>query len=69
MSAPCLAFPNADDPFIIDTDASETSIGAELSQVQNGQEVVISHTSNILMHEQKRWCTTQKELLAVVKFI
>ena len=69
LSAPCLAFPNADDPFILDTDASKTSIGAELSQVQNGQKVVISYASNILMHEQKRWCTTQKELLAVVKFI
>ena len=48
LSAPCLAFPNTDDPFILDTDASETSIGAELSQVQNGQEVVISYASNIL---------------------
>ena len=58
-----------DDPLILDTDVSETSIGAELSQVQNGQEVVFSYASNILMHEQKRLCTTQNELLAVVKFI
>ena len=54
LSAPCLAFPNADDPFILDTDASKTSIGAELSQVQNGQDIVISYASNILRHEQKR---------------
>ena len=29
--AHCLAFPNPDDPFILDTDASDLSIGAELS--------------------------------------
>ena len=49
LSAPCLAFPNADDPFIPDADASKTSIGVELSQVQNGQEIFISYASSFLM--------------------
>lgn len=37
MSQPAvLAFPKSDGLFILDTDASDHSLGAELSQVQNG---------------------------------
>ena len=38
LSAPVLKLPNNRDYFILDTDASQNSIGAELIQVQNGQE-------------------------------
>jgi hypothetical protein len=31
--------------FILDTDASDLAIGAELSQVQDGQEKVIAYSS------------------------
>ena len=34
VCAPVLAYPNAVDPFILDTDASGTAIGAELIQVR-----------------------------------
>ncbi len=68
ITAPCLAYPTATDPFILDTDASEQTIGAELLQIQDGKECVISYASNTLIREQVRWCTTRKELLAVVKF-
>ena len=43
-------------------------MGAVLSQVQNGQERVIAFESVALTPEQKRYCTTRKELLAVIKF-
>lgn len=40
MSKPAvLAFPKSDGLFIIDTDASDHSLGAEFLQVQNGREV------------------------------
>ncbi|VDH98114.1 Hypothetical predicted protein [Mytilus galloprovincialis] len=67
-SAPLLALPNTSDPFILDTDASDYAIGADLSQVQNGEEMVVCYASCTLTPEQRRYCTTQKELLAVVRF-
>ena len=34
---PALGLSNSQDPFILDTDASDAAIGAELIQVQNGK--------------------------------
>ena len=65
---PVLALPNSKDLFILDTDASDFAIGAELIQVQEGQERVIAYGSFSLAPEQRRYCTTRKELLAVVRF-
>ena len=67
-TAPVLAYPNSDDMFILDTDASDHSIGAVLSQVQDGTERVISYGSFVLTPEQRKYCVTRKELLAVVRF-
>ena len=68
ISAPCLTYPNSKDTFVLDTDASDTSIGAVLSQIQDGKEMVICYASHVLLKPQRRYCTTRKELLAVVKF-
>ena len=68
-STPVLGIPTSTDPFILDTDASNFAIGAELIQVQNGQERVIGYGSYTLSKEQRRYCTTRKELLAVIRFI
>ena len=65
---PVLALPNKDDSFVLDTDASNEAIGAELIQLQNGEEKVIAYGSYALTKEQRRYCTTRKELLAVVRF-
>ena len=67
-SPPVLALPNLEDEFILDTDASDFAIGAELLQVQGGVEKVIAYGSFALTKEQRRYCTTRKELLAVVRF-
>ncbi|GFR71231.1 Pol polyprotein [Elysia marginata] len=67
-TTPVLGIPTSTDRFILNTDASDYPVGAELSQVQNGQEKVIGYGSYTLSKEQRRYCTTRKELLAVVKF-
>ena len=68
VCAPVLAYPNTKDQFILDTDASDKAIGAELIQVQNGQEKVISYGSHSLTSSQRNYCTMHKELLAVIRF-
>ena len=66
VSAPVLAFPIPDGQFILDTDASDGAIGAVLSQVQGEETHVIAYASN--SKAQQNYCTTRKELLAVVHF-
>ncbi len=68
MSAPILAFPNNTDMFILDCDASNRAIGAELIQVQDGMERVVGYSSYVLTPAQRKYCTTRKELLALVTF-
>lgn len=65
-STPILAYPTLDDLFILDTDASGMAIGAVLSQVQNGTEKVIAYFSRALKRVERNYCTTRRELLAVV---
>ena len=68
ISAPMLAHPSPDRLFILDCDASGTQIGAELSQVQNCVIKPICYASHVLIKQHQNYCTTRKELLAVVKF-
>ena len=65
---PVLGLPNSEDFLILDTDFSDAAIGAELIQVQNGEERVIAYSSFALTPEQKKYCTTRKELLSIVRF-
>ena len=67
-SVPVLGCPKADEPFILDTDASDFAIGGVLSQIQDGKERPISFASKVLNSAQRDYCTTRKELLAVVMF-
>ena len=55
--------------FILDTDASGTAIGAVLSQVQDGEERVLAYGSRCLSSMEQNYCTTRRELLAVVHFV
>ena len=67
-SVTVLGCPRAEDSFILDTDASDFAVGGVLSQVQDGQERPISFASKVLNPAQRDYCTTRKELLAVVVF-
>lgn len=67
-SPPVLAYPNNEDPYVLDTDASGVSVAAALYQLQNGREKPISFASLTLTPSQRKYCTTRQELLAVVVF-
>ena len=69
IEAPVLAYPQSEGLLILDTDASNVSISGCLSQVQNGVEKVLAYGSKALSSAQRRYCTTKRELLAVVKFV
>lgn len=68
ITAPCLSYPQDEGHYILDTDASHIAIAGCLYQMQNGQEKPIAFSSHTLLPEQKRYCTTRKELLAVVRY-
>lgn len=55
--------------FVIDADASNDGMGAVLSQVQGGEEKVISYYSKTFSKPERRYCVTRRELLAVVSSI
>ena len=55
--------------FILDTDASETGIGAVLSQCNpNGNEHVIACACRLLTKPERNYCMTRKKLLALGHF-
>ena len=68
-TAPVLAYPVPGAPYILDTDASNTGIGAVLSQVIDGVEHVLGYASRSLSKTERNYCVTRKELLAVVHFV
>jgi len=53
-------------PCILDTDASDVAVGGVLSQVINGVERPIAFFTEVLGSTQKNYCTTRRELLAII---
>ena len=68
-TAPLLVMPNSTDPFILDTDASQCTIGGVLSQIQDGVEHPVAYASKKLSRAEMNYCVTRKELRAVVFFL
>lgn len=65
-TAPILTCPNFDLPFVVQTDASDFGLGCVLTQVQQGEEKVISYLSRSLTKSERRFSTVEKECLAVL---
>jgi len=68
-SAPVLALPDSNGYYILDTDASSTGTGAVLSQMVNGEEKVLFYASHSLSKSERNYCTTRRELLAIVRYL
>jgi len=64
-----LSLPVPDCTYILDTDASEFGIGGVLSQIVNGKEKVLFFASNSLTSTERNYCTTRRELLAVIQYL
>jgi hypothetical protein len=66
ISAQILTSPDDSDTYILDTDASDQTLGVLLSQVQKGHERVIAHASRRYADAGSRYCIARRELLAVI---
>src|SRR6266516_4197905 len=55
-----------DGTFILDVDASDIAAGAVLQQEQEGMEKVIGYASKSFDKHERNYCTTRKELAALV---
>lgn len=66
-SAPILAYPNFEKPFVVYTDASTVAVGAILSQKDTeGKERVIAYASRSLNVHERNYGITELECLAVI---
>ena len=66
LDADTLIYPDPSLPVILDTDASDVQVGAVISQVIGGVERPIAFFSRVLNAVQQNYCSTRRELLAVV---
>jgi hypothetical protein len=70
VTAPVIAQPRLDRPFVLHTDASAHAIGAVLTQVDEaGGERVIAYGSKALGAAERRYSPTHRECMAVVKWV
>ncbi|KAK9729461.1 RNase H-like domain found in reverse transcriptase [Popillia japonica] len=65
-TAPVLASPDFPQPFLINCDASDIGVGAVLYQAADGIEHPVAYASKNLNAAQRKYSTTEKELLAVI---
>ena len=67
INAPVLAFPNFDQEFILETDASGVGLGVVLSpKQQDGTVRPIAYGSQTLQQHEKKYGATELEALGVV---
>lgn len=61
-----LVYPDFEKGFILATDASNTALGAVLSQEYEGEERPVAYASRQMNSAERNYSTTERELLAVV---
>ena len=66
ITPPVVNFPDFNKEFLIFTDASNYGIGAVLSQIQDGNEVVIAYSSRHLNTAERNYSAIEREALAIV---
>lgn len=66
VTAPILANPDFNLPFIVETDSSDLAIGAVLVQMHQGERKCIAYFSKKLSSTQRRYSATERECLAVL---
>ena len=64
-----LSRPDYSSPFVLDTDASDNSLGAVLLNVKNGVEYPVAFASWVLSPAECKYSTTKWEALAVIQAI
>jgi hypothetical protein len=69
ISAPVLAVPDVERPFVVTTDASDHAIGAVLSQGNGGMERPVAFMSRTLSSTERNYATYDKEMLAILEAI
>ena len=65
MTPPILAYPDYDQPFILDTDTSRLGLGCSLFQMQNGKLIVLGFGSRTLVGAGKKYHSSKLEFLAL----
>ena len=66
LQAPILAFPDFDQPFLLETDTSGKGLGAVLSQKQaDGQYHPITYASRVMNETEQRYHSNKQEFLAL----
>ena len=68
VSPVILANPRDHGAFILDTDATDSAVGTVLSQIQEGEEQVISYWCRMLYRAESNYCVIDKEFLAIRYF-
>ena len=66
VNYPVLRLPKLDEPFILQTDASDNGIGAVLLQEEDGVKFPIAFASKKLLSRERNYSVIEKECLAIV---